>query len=106
MISATHEPTQDSERERCVRETLGPVLVGDLRPHVARGVVLRCAGQLDLVEVGLALARDDVSALGDWLAAGALWRLETEEELALPDGEVWWSVVVRPWVLAQPRTAS
>ncbi len=89
-----------------VRETVGPVLVGDLAPHVARGVVLGCASGLDLVAVGVALARDDVAAVGAWLEAGALWRVETEGGLAHADGEVWWAAVVRPWVLAQRRPAS
>jgi hypothetical protein len=104
----TAVPT-DSDHAARVRESVGPVLVGDLRPHVARGVVLGCAVDLDLVAVGVALAEDDVTAVGAWLQSGQLRRLSEggdEDALALADGEVWWSAVVRPWVLAQRRPAA
>jgi hypothetical protein len=91
-----------------VRESLGPVLVGDLAPHVARGVVVGCAPELDLVTCGVAVAQDDAATVGAWLRDGALWRLAPDdpEALALSEGEVWWAAVVRPFVLVQRRPAS
>lgn len=99
---------QESDLPARIRETLGPVLVGDLAPHVARGVVIGCATGLDLVACGVAVAQDDAAAVGAWLKEGALWRLEAgdADALALADGEVWWAVVVRPFVLVQRRPAT
>jgi hypothetical protein len=74
----------------------------ELERHFARGVVIKVAGDLDLVEVALAVARNDKAAVEGWLALGRMARASSE------DAQTWhaeqrqfWAVVAAPWVLVQ-----
>lgn len=74
----------------------------ELERHFARGVLIRVAPGLDLVEVAAAMVRDDKAAIESWLAVGRIARASAA------DAEAWnarrpvfWAVVTAPWVLAQ-----
>lgn len=74
----------------------------ELERHFARGVVIRVAPGVDLVEAALQVAENNAAAVQAWLADGRLARAE------LADAEDWharqptfWAVVVAPWVLVQ-----
>jgi hypothetical protein len=67
-------------RER-LTETLGDVLWSDLRPHVARDVVIIVDEGLDLVDVGFAVASNEAAAVNAWIQAGKLTK-PTAEDLA------------------------
>jgi hypothetical protein len=74
----------------------------ELERHFARGVVVKVAGDLDLVEVALAMARDDKTTVEDWLAQGRIARASTEDAQAWNAGQSqFWAVVAAPWVLVQ-----
>lgn len=78
----------------------------EMERHHARGVVVRVAGDLDLVEVAVAMARDDGAAVGRWLQTGRLGKVSDDEARDwLARDPVLWSVVVAPWVLVQERSA-
>lgn len=76
----------------------------ELEKHFARGVVIRVAGELDLVEVATCLANDDKPAVESWLASGQVKQLDaaTARDWAERDSELW-AVVVAPWVVVQER---
>jgi len=76
----------------------------ELEPLFARGVLLRVAGQLDLVSVAEAVALDAKQQVAAWLASGMLERLQSAEaaDYVARDPELW-AVVVSPWVLVQER---
>lgn len=74
----------------------------ELERHFARGVVIRVAPGMDLVEVALTVAENRTDRVQGWLADGSIARADT------PDAEGWhrrqptfWAVVVAPWVLVQ-----
>jgi hypothetical protein len=93
-----------SDLERRLRETLGTVLGADLVAHLKRGAVLHVNADLDLVECGLAVARDDVGKVGAWLVRGHL-RKPTEDECRRWSADLerrWRAAVVQPYVLIQP----
>lgn len=76
----------------------------EMQRHHARGVVVRVAGELDLVGVALAMAQDDGAAVGRWMQAGQLGKVSDEQARDwLARDPVLWSVVVAPWVLVQER---
>ncbi|AUX21257.1 hypothetical protein SOCEGT47_017370 [Sorangium cellulosum] len=88
-------------------ETLGEVLWTDLRAHVARDAVILVASDLDLVDVGVAVASNDAAAVQAWISAGKLTK-PTAEELARWPLQVdlrFVSLVVAPFVLVR-RPAS
>lgn len=74
----------------------------ELERHFARGVVIRVAAGMDLVEAALQVAENNAAIVQAWLADGRIARAE------LADAEDWharqpafWAVVVAPWVLVQ-----
>lgn len=83
--------------------TVGPVFFSDLRPHLARGAVITVDAQLDLVDVGVAVAQDDKDRVAKWIDEAKL-RKPTLAELAkwekVTDAR-WISLVVAPYVLVQ-----
>ncbi len=82
-------------------ETLGEVIWSDLQAHAARDSVIIVAEELDLLDVGEALAANDVSNVSAWISAGKLtkpsaadlarWPLEPRTRFT--------SVIVAPFVL-------
>jgi hypothetical protein len=74
----------------------------ELERHFARGMVIRVANGMDLVEAALQIAENNAGTIQAWLAEGRIARAE------LADAEDWharqptfWAVVVAPWVLIQ-----
>lgn len=74
----------------------------ELQRHFARGVVIRVAGDLDLVEAAARVVEDDRAVVGRWLGEGRL------AQATLADARRWerdqasfWAVVAAPWVLVQ-----
>jgi hypothetical protein len=93
--------SEDILRAKLNAET-GKLAWKELERHFARGVVIKVAGDLDLVDVALAVARDDKVAVEAWLAQGRIVRACAE------DAQTWhaeqsqfWAVVAAPWVLIQ-----
>lgn len=74
----------------------------ELERHFARGVVVRIAPGMDLVDAALQFAENNTTLIQSWLDEGRVARAE------LADAEDWharqprfWAVVVAPWVLVQ-----
>jgi hypothetical protein len=75
-----------------------------LQRHHARGVVVSVAGELDLIDVAVAMAQDDGARVGQWMQAGLLGKVSDEQAQDwLKRGPELWSVVVAPWVLVQEK---
>ena len=87
---------------------LGEVRFEDRRAHAARDAVVVVADHLDLVEVGFAVAIDDVDRVGAWIGAGSM-RKPTPGEMdgwaADPEAR-FLSVIVAPFVLVRPGRAA
>jgi hypothetical protein len=80
----------------------GKITWPELERHFARGVVIRVAGGLDLIEVALRMARDDRPALERWLTEGTVARATPEHAGDWHARDpLLWAVVVAPWVLVQ-----
>ena len=70
--------------------------------HFARGVVIKVAAGMDLVEVAAALAGDDRTVVEQWLSTGRIARAVDADAQAWHDRQAtFWAVVVAPWVLVQ-----
>jgi hypothetical protein len=93
---------EEGIRER-LGQMVGPVLFDDLRAHLARDAVFVVGPTLSLLECGVRVAMDDVTAIEGWVASGELRKPTADERVAWP-GEVsrrWVAVVVQPFVLVQ-----
>lgn len=84
---------------------MGPAPSGDLRAHAARGALFVVHEDLDLLEVAVAVARDDAARVTAWIASRQLRRPDKAEyeSFSSPAASWWTTVVVQPFVLAQPR---
>ena len=73
-----------------------------LQRHFARGVLIRVAGDLDLVEAAASVVRDDRARVESWMREGRLMNARDEDarRWACEQTE-FWAVVAAPWVLVQ-----
>lgn len=74
----------------------------ELERHFARGVVVKVAPDLDLVEVAVRVVNDDKPSVEQWMRNGKFTVLQAV------DARDWsqcdptlWAVVAAPWVLVQ-----
>jgi len=76
----------------------------DLAPHHARGALVVADGAVDLLDVAIALARDDQEAVVGWLGTGQLHKVAppVAERWATESEPPWFqAVIVQPFVVAQ-----
>lgn len=88
-------------RARLNAET-GRISFAELAPHFARGVVVRVAVELDLVEVAASVVEDRRDRVEAWMKAGDV-AVATDDDArrwAAANPE-FWAVVAAPWVLVQ-----
>ena len=74
----------------------------EIERHFARGVVVHVRPGSDLVEAALAMAENRAPQIEAWLADGTLARPDMNDAQRWHDAkQVFWGVVVAPWVLVQ-----
>ncbi len=74
----------------------------ELEKFFAKGVVIRVAASLDLIDVAAAMAEDDVSSIAAWKAEGHIGPPSDDDVAAwLASKPLFWAVVVAPWVVIQ-----
>lgn len=99
-----------SEADELLRAKLnaetGKLPWSELERHFARGVLVKVAGELDLVEVALAMSHDDKTVVEAWLAQGRITPASTADAIAWhAQQSQFWAVVAAPWVLIQEVAA-
>ncbi len=93
--------SEDILRAKLNAET-GKLAWQELERHFARGVVIKVSGERDLVDVALAISRDDKARVERLLAEGGIARASAEDAQAWhAQQSVFWAVVTVPWVLIQ-----
>ena len=95
-------PLSRAIRQR-LEESLGPVGVDVLLPHLARDAVFVVDASVDLIDCGVAVGMDDVDAVRGWIERGLLRKPSRAERARWPEEPErrWRSVVVQPFVLIQ-----
>lgn len=79
-----------------------------LRAHLERGHLVVVDGLLDLAEVGLGVAADDVKAIERWIVSGLLGK-PTAPQIDTWDaekGKQFLCLIVSPYVLVQELSAA
>ncbi len=99
-----------SEADELLRAKLnaetGQLAWNELERHFARGVLVKVAGDLDLIDVALAMSHDNKAAVESWLAQGLVARASTDDAIAWHAQQSrFWAVVAAPWVLIQEIAA-
>lgn len=80
----------------------GQISWKELERHFARGVLIKVAGELDLIAVAACVSSDDRQSVERWLTTGQIARATVEDASIWNEHHtVFWAVVTAPWVLAQ-----
>ena len=98
------DPSQDSDevlKAKLNMET-SRIRWEELQRFYARGNVVGVAADLDLLEVGLAMARDDKERLQKWMAEGKAGEVTPDQARHWYENNTeLWALVVAPWILVQ-----
>ncbi len=74
----------------------------ELERHFARGVVLKIAADLDLIEVARVFANDDNAQVDQWMQSGAVAKAEIDDAAQWHEEQAtFWAIVIAPFVLVQ-----
>ena len=74
----------------------------ELQRHFARGIVVKVSGDLDIIEVAVAMSKDDKQRFAEWMQQGKVARAEDHDAQDWNERDpVFWSVVAAPFVLVQ-----
>jgi hypothetical protein len=95
-------PDSDALLRAKLNAETGRIAWPELQRHFARGAVIKVVPGMDLVEVALAVARDEKVAIAAWLADGRITRAGDEDAIDWQGRDAtFWAVVTAPWVLVQ-----
>lgn len=103
-----HEGIDAGEADACLRAKLygetATTRWSDLQRFFAQGRVVRVTADLNLIEVGLALSRDQTDLFRDWLAKGQVALVADQQARAwCATDALLWTLVIKPWILVQER---
>lgn len=74
----------------------------ELQRYFAAGKVIFVRGNLDLIDVGVALIQDNTQAFNDWVAKKDVHPVNDEQAQTWSENNTTlWASVVSPWVLVQ-----
>lgn len=95
------DASDEIERAKLNQET-AKVHWTELQRFFAQGLVLWVRPGLDLVEIALAMAKDDARAIERERSAGGLAPVADQQARDWLERDACvWAVVVKPWILAQ-----
>ncbi|MBD64586.1 MAG: hypothetical protein CME62_05240 [Halobacteriovoraceae bacterium] len=78
-----------------------------IKPHVERGAVLLISSQLDLLDVGVAIAQDKVQFIKLWLDEGLITKTDDIDSKAFEEDQFkkqFKFIIIQPYVLIQHVT--
>ncbi|MEL6813409.1 MAG: DUF2288 domain-containing protein [Cyanobacteria bacterium J06598_3] len=88
-------------------EMMGPVQWEYLKPHVQRDVVVVVNPDLDLADVGVAIATDNTQAVERWITEQLILKPNAKELSQWSSGNKrFTSLIVQPYVLVQDAGAN
>lgn len=77
-----------------------------LQPHLERDVVILVADNLDLVDVGVAIANDDTQVVGRWIDEQLLTKPSQQQRDTWEPEMRFRALIVQPYVLIQAMAAA
>ncbi|MDH5324242.1 MAG: DUF2288 domain-containing protein [Gammaproteobacteria bacterium] len=102
---ADEDPLTQPELVQQLNQETGKISWQELQRHYARGVVIKVASEMDLVEVAAKMVSDDKETINSWLQCGVVAHTTDADALHWEQTRPWfWAVVTAPWVLVQEVT--
>ncbi|OZG72546.1 hypothetical protein BTA51_15630 [Hahella sp. CCB-MM4] len=97
----------DDERKAKLLGETSRINWRDLEIFYAKGQVVEVQPELDLIEVALAVSKDDSAAVGDWMNQQKVGQVDPDKARRWHEEKRGvWAVVVAPWVLVQDKESS
>ncbi len=89
-----------------LKETVDEAEWDWLMPHEERGAVIVVAEGLDLVEVGVAIANDNVTSVQHWIGECLIYKPSDEQKAIWNQNQKkrFNALIVQPYVLVQEKT--
>lgn len=89
-----------------LKETVDEAEWDWLMPHEERGAVIVVAEGLDLVEVGVAIANDNVTSVQHWIGECLIYKPSDEQKAVWNQNQEkrFNALIVQPYVLVQEKT--
>ena len=79
----------------------------ELQRFFAGGWLIYVSSKTNLLDIAVAFSQDDKNAVSKWLASGEVAKVTDEQAKEwLKENTLFWSTVVKPWVLIQPEKSS
>ncbi|WP_289682506.1 DUF2288 domain-containing protein [Candidatus Venteria ishoeyi] len=101
-MTETAAEQNDMQRVKINQET-AKIAWLELQRFFANGSLIAVTEELDLVEVALHFSNDNKAPINTWMQAGKLGKVSDQQaQNWLAANTVFWSVVIKPWVLIQP----
>ena len=105
MAEAPHKNPENADLHAQLNSETGVLAWSELVKFFARGVVVKVASELDLVDVGHCFATDDSKRLESWLEKTLVARASDDDARDWTRREPeFWTLVAAPWVLVQEVT--
>lgn len=85
-------------------EQLADIQWGDLIPHARRDALIIVTDSLNMIEVGEAIAQDNVSLVQEWISQQLIYKPSAEQLMTWNDNpqKTFSALIVQPFVLASP----
>jgi hypothetical protein len=72
-----------------------------LLPHARRGALVAVNPELDLLDVGVAIANDNVASVQNWIDEQLIFKLSADQLLERGGDRRFTALIVQPYVLMQ-----
>lgn len=93
----------DELRATLVQET-ARISWQELQRFFANGSAIAVDESLDLIDVAIAVRKDDSSQVKSWMSEGKLGQVSDQQAMHWHEQDAsLWAVVIKPWVLIQDR---
>ncbi|HTL89194.1 MAG TPA: DUF2288 domain-containing protein [Leptolyngbya sp.] len=91
-----------------LRESLDEAQWDWLMPHAERDAVIVVAGSLDLVEVGYAIANDQVASVNSWIQDCLIYKPSIEQKTVWNEDQTkrFQALILQPYVLVKELAVS
>lgn len=93
-----------SYKELCgiLNEQAGKMVWAELEKHFARGVVIKIAVDMDLIDVAATIIEDNKTQIEEWMALSKVSNVTAEDAKNWVERQPeFWGVVAAPWVVIQ-----
>ncbi len=90
-----------SDIKKQLQEQLAEITWQELKPHAQRSAVILVDPNLDLIEVGYAIAKDNAKVVENWISEQLIQK-PTTEHLSICDknaSQTFKTIIVNPFVL-------